>query len=383
MPLIYLNNAATSWPKPERVKAVLAESVALPVFGSGRTTGTQGIDYVSLAREKAASLFGTDAEKIVFTQNATDSLNIIISGFLAKNTGCHAVATALDHNSVLRPLFEHSRAGRVRVDVADFENGHVSPDTIADLLRPDTKLVVMSHASNVLGSLQDVRAVSEILADKGIFFVVDGAQTAGHCEVSVDKIGCDAFVFTGHKALLGVAGTGGFYLRDADSVAPTRFGGTGSRSSELYQPDEMPDKFECGTQNVTGLAALAEGISSVQSLGVSAIHAQAKQQIGYLVRRLQEAENIRIHYETPEVPVLSFNIDGLSCEDVGFILSRKYGIVTRTGLHCAPLVHEKIDGGTGSVRISLSCFTTDEECRTAADAVLEIAKNAASRINSA
>ena len=383
MPPIYLNNAATSWPKPQSVKDVLAKSLELPVFGSGRTTGTQGIDYVSLAREKAAGLFHADAEQIVFSQNATDSLNTLINGFLLKNKGCRAVTTALDHNSVLRPLFENQRAGNVALDIADFSSGKVSPDVISDLIRKDTKLVVMSHASNVLGSVQDVEAVSEILHDKGIFFIVDGAQTAGHINVDVEKIGCDAFVFTGHKALLGVAGTGGFYLKDADSIAPSRFGGTGTRSSELYQPNEMPEKFECGTQNVTGLAALAEGISYVESLGISEIHARAKQQSGYLVSRFREAENIRVHYETPEVPVISFNIEGLSCEDVGFILSRKYGIVTRTGLHCAPLVHEKIDGGAGSVRISLSCFTTDEECKTAADAILEIAKNAASRLNSA
>lgn len=383
MPPIYLNNAATSWPKPQSVKDVLAKSLELPVFGSGRTTGTQGIDYVSLAREKAAGLFHADAEQIVFSQNATDSLNTLINGFLLKNKGCRAVTTALDHNSVLRPLFENQRAGNVALDIADFSSGKVSPDVISELIRKDTKLVVMSHASNVLGSVQDVEAVSEILHDKGIFFIVDGAQTAGHINVDVEKIGCDAFVFTGHKALLGVAGTGGFYLKDADSIAPSRFGGTGTRSSELYQPNEMPEKFECGTQNVTGLAALAEGISYVESLGISEIHARAKQQSGYLVSRFREAENIRVHYETPEVPVISFNIEGLSCEDVGFILSRKYGIVTRTGLHCAPLVHEKIDGGAGSVRISLSCFTTDEECKTAADAILEIAKNAASRLNSA
>ena len=241
----------------------------------------------------------------------------------------------------------------------------------------------MTHASNVLGSVQDVRAVADILADKDIFFIVDGAQTAGHIEVDVEKIGCDAFVFTGHKALLGVSGTGGFYLKDAEKIAPTRFGGTGTQSSELFQPEDMPEKFECGTQNVTGLAALAEGISFVERIGIADIHAQGMRQTKYLVSRFHEAENIRIHHETPEVPVLSFNIEGLSCEDVGFILSRKYGIVTRTGLHCAPLVHEKIDSGAGSVRISLSCFTTDAECTAAADAVLEIAENAAKRFNSA
>ena len=383
MPVIYLNNAATSWPKPQRVKEVLAESLEHPVFGSGRTTGTQGIDYISLAREKAAGLFHADAKQIVFTHSATDSLNIIISGFLKKNRGCHAVATALDHNSVLRPLHEFQRDGILRFDIADFAEGYVSPDTISSLIRKDTKFAVMTHASNVLGSVQDVRAVADILADKDIFFIVDGAQTAGHIAVDVEKIGCDAFVFTGHKALLGVAGTGGFYLKDAEQIAPTRFGGTGTQSSELFQPEDMPEKFECGTQNVTGLAALAEGISYVKSRGVADIHAQGMRQTKYLVSRFREAENIRIHHETPEVPVLSFNIEGLSCEDVGFILSRKYGIVTRTGLHCAPLVHEKIDGGAGSVRISLSCFTTDAECTAAADAVLEIAENAAKRFNSA
>ncbi len=382
MPFIYLNNAATSYPKPAAVRQAIAESLELPVFGSGRTTGTEGRDFVSLAREKVAGLIQADSENIIFTQNATDSLNLIINGFFSKHKGCHAVATALDHNSVLRPLFEHQSAGRVHLDIADFQRGQVNPDTIANLLTHDTKIVVMSHASNVLGSVQDVRAVADICHDKGIFFVVDGAQTAGHLEIDVDKIGCDAFVFTGHKALLGTTGTGGFYLRDADAIAPTKFGGTGSRSSEVFQPQNMPDKFECGTQNFVGLAGLAAGISYVESLGVSKIHEQGLRQTRYLIHEIQQ-DGVTIHHESPDVPVISFNIEGLAADDVGFILSRAYGIVTRTGLHCAPLVHQKIDGGAGSVRVSLSCFTTDEECQAAAAAIQEIAKHAASKFDSA
>lgn len=386
MPQIYLNNAATSWPKPASVLRAVTESLELPVFGSGRTSGTEGKDYSSLARESVASLIHSDKEQIVFTQNATDSLNILINGFLKLNKGAHVITTALDHNSVLRPLFEHRKAGDITLDVAGFEDGKVNPDTIFSLIRPDTKLVVMSNASNVIGSLQDVRAVSEILSDKGIFFVVDGAQTAGHIPLDVDEIGCDAFVFTGHKALLGIAGVGGFYLKDgergAQKIAPTRFGGTGSYSNELYQPSTLPDKFECGTQNVTGLAALHAGIEYIKSRGIHSIHQQGVRQSREIVCSLKSFENIRVHYETPDVPVISFEIEGLPSDDVGFILSRAYNIITRTGLHCAPLAHQKLDDGRGSVRLSLSCFTTDDECKVATTAIGEIAENAASGFHS-
>ena len=384
-PLIYLNNAATSWPKPPEVLEALTTSLALPVFGSGRTTGTHGEDYILLARERLAAFLGVDLpEHIIFTQNATDSLNILISGFLANIPDhCHVLTTALDHNSVLRPLHEYERAGRIRLGIVPFENGIVRPESVEAAIRSDTRLMVMAHGSNVLGSVQNIRAVGEILHDHGIFFIVDGAQTAGHLPITLRNLPIDAFVFTGHKGLLGVPGTGGFYLQNPEAIAPVRFGGTGTNSPSLFQPREMPDRFEAGTHNYPGLAALAAGVRYLETRGVSSIAKKAENQTAYLIRELQCEENITLYNTRPGLPVISLNIRGLENDDVGFILARAYNIIVRTGLHCSPLVHQVIDNGQGCIRLSLSCLTTDEECRTAAEAIREVARNADSKVSSA
>jgi cysteine desulfurase family protein len=382
-PIIYLNNAATTWPKPQEVLEAVRQSLALPVFGSGRTTGSQGEDSITLAREALSALLVADpAEHVVFTQNATDSLNLLLQGFLAKEAGCHVLTTELDHNSVLRPLHELERQGRIRLTVLPFEKGSVRPDSVEAAITPDTRLMVTAHGSNVLGSVQNIAGIGESLHDHGIFFIVDGAQTAGHIPVDLRELPADAYVFTGHKGLFGIPGTGGFYLRDPESVAPVRYGGTGTDSFSLYHPHEMPEQFESGTHNYPGLAALAAGANYIASVGVKAIAEKAERQTAFLIGALKSEPNITVYNESPSLPIVSFNIRGMENDDVGFILARAYGIVARTGLHCAPLVHRAIDGGKGCVRLSLSWFTTDEECRTAAEAVGEIAKNANSSFGS-
>lgn len=388
-PLIYLNNAATSWPKPPGILEAISLSLSLPVFGSGRTTGTQGEDHVMQARCELADLFhADDPQNIIFTHNATDSLNILISGFIAgqKHTGkqdCHVLTTALDHNSVLRPLHEYQRMDRIDLSILPFENGMVTPESVESAIRPDTRLMVMTHGSNVLGSVQDIQAIGEILHARGIYFIVDGAQTAGHIPIDLSLLPVDAFVFTGHKGLLGIPGTGGFYLRDPQTITPGRYGGTGTNSRSLLHPLEMPERFEAGTQNYPGLAALAAGVRFIKEKGVAELAKKAERQTSFIIRELKKEENISIYYETPKVPIISFNIRNIPNDDVGFMLARGYNVITRTGLHCAPLVHKTIDGGEGCVRLSLSCLTTDEECRIAADSIREIARYADPEINTA
>jgi len=384
-PLIYLNNAATSWPKPPGVLAAIEKSLSLPVFGSGRTTGTQGEDYIMQAREDLSAFLGGDPpEHIIFTHNATDSLNILIPGFLSGLKGeCHVLTTALDHNSVLRPLYEYERQHRIRLDIVPFEQCYVNPDAVEASIRPDTRLMVMTHGSNVIGSVQDIKAVGDILRDHGNYFIVDGAQTAGHVPLHLKDLPVDAFVFTGHKGLLGVPGTGGFYIRDPDAVAPVRFGGTGTDSSSLLHPRDMPDRCEAGTHNYPGLAALAAGVEFIQEKGIATIMEKAERQSTHLVRELKEEANITVYNEHPDLPIVAFNIRGLQNDDVGFMLARGYHIIARTGLHCSPLVHRAIDEGEGCVRISHSWFTTDEECRIAADAIRRIARNAGSSVGQA
>ncbi len=384
-PLIYLNNAATSWPKPPQVLAAVNESLSLPVFGSGRTTGSQGEDYVTMARETLSRFLDADPpEHIIFTHNATDSLNILIQGFLTgKQKRCHVLTTALDHNSVLRPLHEYEIQHRIRLSIIPFEGCSVRPDAVEAAILPDTRLMVMTHGSNVLGSVQDIRSIGTILHDHGIYFIVDGAQTAGHVPVRLRDLLVDAYVFTGHKGLLGIPGTGGFHLRDPEAIAPVRFGGTGTDSFSLLHPGEMPERFEIGTHNYPGLAALAAGVKFIEERGVTSIAKKAEEQTSFLIRELKKEANIMIYNEHPELPIVAFNIRGLQNDDVGFMLARAYGIIARTGLHCAPLVHKTIDGGEGCVRLSLSWHTTDAECQIAAKAIREIARNADSSVSPA
>jgi cysteine desulfurase family protein len=386
-PLIYLNNAATSWPKPPEIMEAISQSLSLPVFGSGRTTGTQGEDYITQAREELSALLGADnPEHIIFTHNATDSLNILISGFIAgqkQKQNCHVLTTALDHNSVLRPLHEYERMHQIKLSILPFENGMVSPESVEAAIRDDTRLMVMTHGSNVLGSVQNISAIGDILHDHGVYFIVDGAQTAGHIPINLRHLPVDAFAFTGHKGLFGIPGTGGFYLRDPQSITPVRFGGTGTNSISLFQPMEMPERFEAGTHNYPGLAALAAGVRFIREKGIPSIADKAEHQTFYIIGELKKEKNISIYHENPDIPIIAFNIRGLGNDDVGFMLARAYNVITRTGLHCAPLVHKTIDNGEGCIRLSLSCMTTDEECRIAANAIREIAQNADPAVNPA
>jgi cysteine desulfurase family protein len=384
-PIIYLNNAATSWPKPAEVLEAITQSLSVPVFGSGRTTGSQGEDSVTMARDALSHLLSADPpENVVFTHNATDALNILMQGFLTgRETGCHVLTTALDHNSVLRPLHEYVQQHHIRLDIIPFEECYINPDVVEASIRPDTNLMVMTHGSNVLGSVQEIELIGNILHDHGIYFIVDGAQTAGHIPIDLKELPVDAFVFTGHKGLFGIPGTGGFCIRDPEAVSPVRFGGTGTDSFSLLHPREMPERFEIGTHNYPGLAALAAGVKFITRTEISAIAEKAKKQTSFLISELKKEANIAIYNEHPDLPIVAFNIRGLEDDDAGFMLARAYNIIARTGLHCAPLVHQSIDGGEGCVRLSLSWFTTDEECRIAADAIREIARNADSSVGPA
>ncbi len=277
---------------------------------------------------------------------------------------------------MLRPLHEYERQGRIRLTLLPFTGDMVRVRDVEAAITAETRLMVMTHGSNVLGSVQDIRAIGRLLHDHGIYFIVDGAQTLGHIPVNMQNLPVDAYVFTGHKALFGVSGIGGFYLRDPESISPVRFGGTGTDSSTLLHPRGMPERFEAGTPNYPGLAALAAGVKYIRSVGLDSIVAKAKRQTAYIIRGLQEIPTVTRYTDRPSLPIVSFNVDGIENDDVGFILARAYGIVGRTGLHCAPLVHQAIDQGRGAVRLSLSWFTTDEECRTAADAIREIAGHA-------
>ena len=381
-PLIYLNNAATTWPKPREVLEEVAVCLRQPLHEAGRTTGNGSVDYPSAAREALAAFFHAGPpEHFIFTQNATDSLNLLVHGFARKcGEPFHAITTELEHNSVLRPLTALEKDGAIRLSVVPFTETRVDLTAIKKAICDDTRLVVMTHGSNVLGSVQDIRPIAEYLRANEIFFIVDGAQTAGHMPVDLSDIPAGAFVFTGHKALFGIPGTGGFFINEPDAVAIIRQGGTGTDSRMLTHPREMPMRFEAGTPNYPGIASLYAGIRFITSTGIDTIEKHTKDLTQRFIRDLKDIPGIVLYNENPDLPVVSFNIAGMDNHEVGFILARAYTIITRTGLHCAPLVHERIDSGKGCIRVSFSYFNTLDECQAAAEAVREVAGSADSHV---
>jgi cysteine desulfurase / selenocysteine lyase len=381
-PLIYLNNAATTWPKPAEVLEKVAACLREPLHEPGRTTGNGLMDYPSATREALAAFFHAGPPgHFVFTQNATDSLNLLIHGF-AKKTGIpfHAITTELEHNSVLRPLAALEQDGMIWLSTVPFTDNRVNLAAIKKAICEDTRLVVMTHGSNVLGSMQDIRPIAEYLHANDIFFIVDGAQTAGHIPIDLSDIPVGAFAFTGHKALFGIPGIGGFFIADPDAVAITRQGGTGTDSRELTHPFEMPVRFEAGTPNYPGIASLYAGVRFITATGQEAIGKKNRDLTGYFIRELKNMRGITIYNEKPDLPVVSFDIAGIDNHEAGFILARAYNVITRTGLHCAPLVHERIDGGNGCIRASFSYFTTRDECTAAVQAIREVAGSADSQV---
>jgi cysteine desulfurase family protein len=383
-PLIYLNNAATTWPKPAEVLMEVEKCLREPLHEPGRTTGNGSTDYPSAVREVLSDFFHAGpAEHFIFTQNATDSLNLLIHGFVKKTrTPFHAITTELEHNSVLRPLMTLKQDRAISLSVLPFSGGTVSLAAIKKAICPETRLIVMTHGSNVLGSVQDIKTIAEYLHANDIFFIVDGAQTAGHIPIDLSDIPVGAFVFTGHKALFGITGIGGLFISEPDAIAITRQGGTGTDSRELTHPFGMPMRFEAGTPNYPGIASLYAGIRFITSIGQEEIEKRNTDLIRFFIRELKAIRGVTIYNENPDLPVVSFDIAGIDNHEAGFILARAYHVITRTGLHCAPLVHERIDGGKGCIRASFSYFNTHDECRVAAEAVHEVAESVDSQVSS-
>jgi cysteine desulfurase family protein len=376
--LIYLNNAATTWPKPPEVLEEVNACLRMPLYESGRTTGDGSTDYPSASREILAFFFHAGPpEHFIFTQNATDALNILVHGFVKKcGKPFHAITTELEHNSVLRPLASLEQEGKISLSIVPFTDTRVNLIAIKKAVCAETRLVVMTHGSNVLGSVQDIKPIAEYLHANDIFFIIDGAQTAGHIPVDLSDIPVGAFVFTGHKALFGIPGIGGFFIPEPDTIAITRQGGTGSDSQILTQPTGIPERFESGTYNYPGIASLFAGVRFIKTVGISGIQATGSYLTNRFIRELKSVPGITIYNDKPGLPVVAFNIDGIDNYEAGFILARAYNVITRTGLHCAPLVHKRIDDGKGCIRASFSWFTTREEISLAAAAIREVAESA-------
>lgn len=362
---IYLNNAATSHPKPQEViNAVMNYFTNIGSNpGRGLSSSTlEGNRVVYDCRESISEFFHFDKpENVIFTSNVTASLNILIKGCVQH--GWHVITSSMEHNSVLRPLHALKNMGLIDLDIIECtEAGLIDIDSFKSKIKPTTKLAVFSHASNIVGTIQPLESIGNICKSKGIFFIVDAAQTAGVLDVNMKELNCSALCFTGHKSLLAPQGIGGFVITDEFNEMVSAFieGGTGSMSSDIIQPDFLPDKFESGTLNSPGVAGLLEGIRFINKEGLNTIREHEE----YLTKRfLDKALNIDdlIIYgtkdSTKQMSVVSLNSKTIDNSQLGFSLDNEFGIMTRTGLHCAPLAHKTI--GTypsGTLRVSFGYF---------------------------
>lgn len=378
--LIYLDNGATSYPKPDEVYTFMDSFYR----NFGVNPGRSGYDLcmetgalVDTTRKMLADFFnGNDPNRLCFSYNSTDALNLIIFGILEQ--GDHAITTTLEHNSVLRPLYHQNRFNDVAVDYVPFDiNGFIDPDDIKKRIKANTRLVIVNHASNVIGTLQPVEAVGRICREHGICFVIDASQSAGKVPIDIEQLHVDAIAFTGHKSLLGPTGIGGLYVRQGVDIRHTRAGGTGVRSAERMHLEEYPYRLEYGTGNVMGIAGLHAGLRWIEKEGIDQIYDHEMRLTRILIEGLKKLGGVSLHCQddlTNHISVISFNVDGMEALNTGTLLDGEYNIACRTGLHCAPLVHEQLGTAEtgGSVRIGIGPFNTEAHIKTAIEAVGEI-----------
>lgn len=366
-----MNNAATGWPKPESVVLAVNEYLSVPPVEEGRGSfvDTLYAGVVDECRGRLARFFGaSDQSRIVFTSGGTHSLNLAIRGLSLG--GSHIVTTMTEHNSVIRPLKRLERDTGARVTFVKCDaDGAVDPEEIIRAVRPDTKLIAVNHCTNVTGTVQDIAAVGKAARERGIPFLVDASQSAGHIPIDVGAMHIDLLAFTGHKGLRGIPGTGGLYIREGVPLDPLMTGGTGVKSEDLYQPEAMPLYYESGTPNIPGIAALNEGVRTLEGGAMESDESRAAELMERLMAGLSGVTGIRlIGNNSPAI--LSFTLEGKDPEEIGYLLANMYGIAARTGLHCAPMIHRAL--GTyphGTVRVSLSKWNTEAEVDTLMEAV--------------
>ncbi len=374
--MIYLNNSATSYPKPQCVIDAVNDNLLHPVTHAARTgLEREHDDKVYLTRKSLAKLFNVDDPlQIVFTSGSTEALNLVINGLDLK--GKHVVSTGIEHNSVIRPLKTLEREGIIDVDfVACDENAYVSPDSIKQAMRDETKLVVVNHASNVTGTLLDLKSISRIAHDNDAVFLVDASQSAGAVPIDFDGWDIDFMAFTGHKSLYGIQGTGGLVMKKGLDIHPLKVGGTGILSEVLYQPEGMPIYYEAGTPNTPGIIALGAGVDWVLQTGLDKIHAHKKKLFEKAYSALAEIEGIKLYNNAENIAYsnITFTFEGMTPEEAGYMLDSSFDILVRTGIHCAPLLLEPLGVEPwGTIRASHSFFTTEEEMDTFIDAVKQM-----------
>ena len=386
---IYFNNAATSWPKPKNVLIAIEKFFERGRASSGREgfqSSTTVDQPVADTRKLLAGLINVkNPNQIVFTLNATEALNLAIKGILNEND--HVIISSMEHNSVIRPLRNLEQRLKIKISIVKCSrSGELEPKDIEREIRNNTKLIVLLHASNVVGTTMPVAEVGEIAKKHRVVYLVDAAQSAGTIPVDVKAMNIDLLAFSGHKSLLGPTGTGALYIKEGINLVPLKEGGTGSKSELEIQPEFLPDRYETGTLNDVGLVGLEKGIQFIVKTSVKRIREHREKLTDYFLEGLKKIKNIKVYGLTNKeslpagrqgrISVISFNINGMNPAKIGMLLDRRYRIVTRTGLHCSPLAHRTIGSFPGgTVRVSFGYFNTLEEVNCLISALREIVKN--------
>lgn len=378
---IYLDNAATSWPKPPVMMQGMTDFNTRIGSNPGRSGHSMSIEAGRIlfeTRDALSRLFNvSDPMNIVLTPGITHSLNMVIHGLL--KPGDHVITSSMEHNSVMRPLRELEKHGVELSVIGCGDSGIIDPDRVRESISPDTSLIILTHASNVTGSIQPVEEVGRIAREHGIVYCIDSAQTAGALTVDVEAMNIDLLCFSGHKSLLGPMGTGGMYIRKGveNRIIPLMQGGTGSRSEYELQPEFMPDRFESGTLNALGFAGLLKSVEFILEQGVERIEQKENRLVEQLLAGLSGIKGVTVygpgnlHQRSAAV---SFNINGVNPSEVSLYLDEEHGIMSRPGLHCAPSAHKTT--GTfpsGTNRLSPGYFTTEDEIDAAVKAVHSLA----------
>lgn len=378
--MIYLDNAATTMHKPQEViDAVVAAMSSMGNAGRGVNDASLSASRIIYdTREKLCHLFhGTNARQIAFTNNSTESLNIAIKGIL--NPGDHVITTMLEHNSVLRPLYEMEVRGVKLTIVKSNEQGTLNIQDIEDAITEETKLIICTNGSNLTGNYIDLKPIGEMAHKHGVLFAVDASQTAGVFPIDVQDMQIDILCFTGHKGLLGPQGTGGIYVREGLSVRPLKSGGSGVQTYSKIHPAEMPTALEAGTLNGHGIAGLHAALEYLEKTGIDSIRNREQDLMWRFYEGVKDIPNVKIYgdFSTKNrCAVVTLNIGDYDSSEVSDALLTEYNISTRSGGHCAPLMHEAL--GTveqGAVRFSFSHYNTEEEVDTAIKAIRELSQD--------
>lgn len=376
--MIYLDNAATSKTKPDEViQAVIDAMHSAGNASRGASNESLSSDRIVFqARKKISELFNvSNPRQVVFTKNSTEAINIALQGIIEE--GDHVITSCMEHNSVLRPLNYLKRDKNVELDYIHIdENGDLKYEEIKGLIKLNTRVLVLNHASNVTGNINNLKLVGDICRAKNIIFIVDVSQSAGSFDIDMIRDNIDVVCFTGHKSLLGPQGTGGLCVRDYIYINPLMSGGTGVHTYDSYQPDRMPTRLESGTLNAHGIAGLAAGIDYINSKGIDNLTEKATELSKRFFEGIKSLDNIKLYgnYSTDyRAPIVSMNIGDMDSSKVSAILSEQYDISTRPGAHCAPLLHKSMNTvDQGMVRFSFSHQNTIEEVDIAINAVKEI-----------